>query len=663
MQFDRRGRMTKQPTYDQLIDEIDELNESIKLYRAIVENSPDMLYRTDIEGRVTYVSPSSYQLTGYTAEEAIGFDLVEGYLFPEERVTFLSKLQKTGRVTNFEARLKRKDGSIFWASTNAHFIKDKDGSVLGVEGVTRDISELKTAEEALRKSEERFRLAFHTSPDAISLSRASDGMYLDINEGFTTILGYTGEDVIGKTSLALNLWKNPDDRKYLVDELSAKGYVENLEMGFLGKDGKTKIGLVSARLFKLDEEGIILSITRDITEHKKMEQQLQQANKLQALGTLAGGIAHNFNNLLMGIQGHASLIRVRPGAASDFELLNHVHGIEQCVQSAAHLTKQLLGLARGGKYEIKAIDLNNLLLNSANMFGRTRKEIQIHTKLHHEQIVVNADQSQIEQVLLNLFVNAWQAMPDGGQLYLETSLAALDETYCQSHKIDPGCFCRISVTDTGIGMDEQTRQRVFDPFFSTRETERGTGTGTGLGLACVYGIVKNHGGVVEVSSKINHGTTFNIFLPSTSEAVVNEIELNEQPISGSGTVLLVDDEAMVVDVGKPMLETLGYEVFVSINGHEAIDMVAQHGEAIDLVILDLIMPGMDGGQVFDHIRNLQPNMPVILSSGYSLKGQASDIMSRGCDGFIQKPFSLSRLSQKVRQIMDKRRSASDIFKQ
>jgi nitrogen-specific signal transduction histidine kinase/ActR/RegA family two-component response regulator len=409
---------------------------------------------------------------------------------------------------------------------------------------------------------------------------------------------------------------------------------------------------MSARLFKLEEEDIILLIARDITEHKKIEQQLHQANKLQALGTLAGGIAHNFNNLLMGMQGHASLIRVGSKPDPDPELIKHVNGIEQCIQSAAHLTKQLLGLARGGKYEISTVDLNELLLDSASMFGRTRKEIEIHTKLCHEQVVVNVDQNQIEQVMLNLFVNAWQAMPNGGDLYLETSAVTLDEAYCQSHKIDPGCFCKISVTDTGIGMNEETRQRVFDPFFSTKETDRGTG----LGLACVYGIVKNHGGVVDVSSKINCGTTFNVYLPTTSMGVIKEVELKDKTIKGSGTVLLVDDEAMVIDVGKPMLETLGYQVFVSINGQEAIDMVARFGVAIDLVILDLIMPGMDGGEVFDHIRNIQPDMPVILSSGYSLNRQASEIIDRGCNGFIQKPFSLSQLSLKVKSVLDKRPS-------
>ena len=253
---------------------------------------------TDLNGDVTYVSPSLDKLSGHTKEEAIGKNMAETvYRFPEEREIFLEKLRENGQVTNFQAHLKRKDGSFWWASTNAHFIKDDEGNVIGVEGITRDITELKTAEEALRKSEERFRLIFRTSPDSISLNRLSDGVYIDINEGFTKNMGYTREDVIGKSSLALNIWKNPNDRQYVVKALSDKGYVENLEAEFVAKDGKSNIGLMSARILKIDEEDIILSITRDITEHKKLEQQLQQANKLQALGTLAGGIAHNFNNL------------------------------------------------------------------------------------------------------------------------------------------------------------------------------------------------------------------------------------------------------------------------------------------------------------------------------------------------------------------------------
>lgn len=639
--------MTKIPTYEQLAKEVNDLNERMKTYRAIVHNSPDLLYRTDLNGDVTYVSPSLYQLSGHTKEEAIGNNMAETvYVYPEEREIFLKKLQETGRVSNFQARLKRKDGSLWWASTNAHFIKDQDGNVIGVEGITRDITELKTAEEALRKSEERFRLAFHTSPDSINLNRVADGMYIDINEGFTKNMGYTRQDVIGKSSLALNIWKSLDVRKHLLDELSQNSYVENLEAEFVAKDGTTIIGLISARIMKIDDEDILLSITRNITEHKKLEQQLHQVNKLQALGTLAGGIAHNFNNLLMGIAGHASLIE--SDMLSGQNLRIRVEGIEQCVKSAADLTKQLLGLARGGKYEIKAIDMNELLVSGADIFGRTRREIQIHTKVHHEQVVVNVDRSQIEQVLLNLFVNAWQAMPNGGDLHLETSIVNLDEGYCQSHQIDPGLYCKVSVADSGIGMDDETRQCVFDPFYTTKETENGTG----LGLASVYGIIKNHGGMIDVTSEINCGTTFSIYLPTSSEEVAQKRPSKETLLKGSETILLVDDEVMPLNVAKSMLEMLGYHVLVSIGGVEAVETVTRKGDAIDLVILDLVMPGMDGGKTFDRIRDLRPNIPVILSSGYSLDGQASDIMNRGCNGFIQKPFNLSELSKKVRLVLD-----------
>jgi len=649
--------MIKQPTYDQLFKDVNNVSESMKIYRALVNNSQDLLYRTDLHGCVTYASPSIYALTGHTVEEAIGRNMAEdGYVFPEERERFLKLLQKSGQVNNYEAQLKRKDGSIWWGSTNAHLYKDKAGNVIGVEGITRDITELKRAEEALRKSEERFRLTFHTSPDAITLSKASDGKFVDVNEGFTKNIGYTREESIGKTSFALNIWKNSGDRKRLISALTKNGRVENLELEFSAKDGSIIIGLLSARFMTIDDETIMLSIIRNITEHKKLEQQLYQANKLQALGTLAGGIAHNFNNLLMSIAGHASLIESEEVSKENTRA--RIQGIEVCVRSASDLTKQLLGLARGGKYEIRAIDINELLVDSANMFGRTRKEIQIHTTLYCAPVVVNVDKNQIEQVLLNLFVNAWQAMPEGGDLFIETSIATLDEAYCQPHNLNPGRYCKLSVADTGIGMDEETRHCAFDPFFTTKDKE----CGTGLGLASVYGIVKNHGGIVHVLSEPNCGATFNIYLPLSTEDTVKKIVTNEKILKGRETILLVDDEPMVLNVAKSMLEKLGYDVLVSNNGPEAIDLVKKGDASVGLVILDLIMPGMDGGKTFDHLRELQPDLPVLLSSGYALDGHVLDIMDRGCNGFIQKPFGLSLLSQKIRKILDqaKQNTAMDI---
>jgi CheY-like chemotaxis protein len=263
-------------------------------------------------------------------------------------------------------------------------------------------------------------------------------------------------------------------------------------------------------------------------------------------------------------------------------------------------------------------------------------------------MVVEADRRQLEQVLLNIFINAWQAMPDGGELYLSTSNSSLTETDCSPHQIEPGPYVKISITDTGIGMDEKTRQRVFDPFFSTKTK----GRGSGLGLASAYGIIRNHSGIITVDSEVGQGTTFNIYLPVSDQKPVKEVSIRESLIKGSETILLVDDEAIIIGIAKAMLEKLGYQVMVAESGQQALESVRQKADEIHLVILDLIMPGMDGGTTFDRIREIQPAMPVILASGYGMNEQVREIIKRGCNGFMQKPFDISKLSQNIRKILD-----------
>ncbi len=636
----------EKPTYEALLKKISDLEEKVEIYQTLVENSPDLLYRTDLQGRITFISSSVYRLSGYTVEEAVGMKIAEEiYLFPEMRETFLEKLNQTGQVTNFEAQLKRKDGSTWWAASNAHLYRNESGEVVGVEGITRDISAIKSAERALRESEERFRLTFHTSRDSIILTRSADGMIIDINEGFTKSLGFTREDVAGESSISLQIWKNPADRQRMIEGLAQNGFIENLEAEFSCKDGKIRIGLMTACMLEINDEKVILAITRDITDKKRMERQLQQTQKFEAIATLAGGVAHDFNNLLMGIQGRISLV------AADLEPFHphseHLSAVEEYIRTATDLTKQLLGFARGGQYEINPTDLNEFLMNSATMFGRTKKEIQIHSKLREPSPVVDIDRSQIDQVLLNLFVNAWQAMPKGGDIYLESQVVSLDENYCKPHHIQPGRYAKFSVTDTGIGMDEATRGKIFDPFFTTKGKSRGTG----LGLASAYGIIKNHHGIITVYSEPGQGTTFTIHLPLSDKAAFQEDLEQKGLVKGSGTILLVDDEEMILGVGRAMLEKLGYRVIVAGGGEEALHIVGRQEEDIDLVVLDLIMPGMPGGQVFDAIREIRPDMPILLSSGYSINGQAKDIMARGCNGFLQKPFNLSELSQKIDQVL------------
>jgi CheY-like chemotaxis protein len=261
---------------------------------------------------------------------------------------------------------------------------------------------------------------------------------------------------------------------------------------------------------------------------------------------------------------------------------------------------------------------------------------------------VEADRKQIEQVMLNLYINAWQAMPDGGEIYLETKTVALDEKFCLPYNAAPGDYAKISITDTGKGMSSSVLQCVFDPFFTTKEK----GRGTGLGLASAYGIIKNHTGIITASSEVGQGATFDIYLPLSDQQVIKAKRPSEELIKGSETVLLVDDEKMILDVGQAMLEKLGYQVFVAQDGQAAVEIISANNTQIDLVILDLVMPEMDGDTTFDHIRAINPGIPVLLSSGYSVDGKATEILQKGCNGFIQKPFNISKLSQKIRQVLE-----------
>ena len=384
----------------------------------------------------------------------------------------------------------------------------------------------------------------------------------------------------------------------------------------------------------------------DITEKKELEAQLQQAQKMEAIGTLAGGIAHNFNNILMGIEGYTSLMLMDIYPTHPHR--KNLEGIEKQIQSGAELTKQLLGFARGGKYEIIATNLNELIKTQNRMFGRTKKEITICEKYEENLWIVNVDRGQIEQVLLNLYVNAWQAMPRGGDLYIQTENVTLDEDYTNLFNVDPGRYVKISVTDTGVGMDEEIQRRIFEPFFTTKEI----GKGTGLGLASAYGIIKNHDGIINVDSIKGEGTTFSIYLPVSEKEIIKEKELREEILKGKEIVLLVDDEDVIIDIGKGVLKTLGYKVLIARGGKEAIEIYKKNKDTINIVILDMIMPGIGGGETYDRVKEINPNIKVLLSTGYSINGQATEILKRGCDGFIQKPFDIKQLAEKIREILD-----------
>jgi PAS domain S-box-containing protein len=497
-----------------------------------------------------------------------------------------------------------------------------------------EIADRKLVEEALRESEEKFRQVVENANDAIFILQ--DDVVKFPNPKTVEMLGYSKEEL---EKVPFYRFIHPEDKDKDIGEPTYSFRVIN---------SANKVLWVDLNSVPMHWEGrpAALNFFRDVTEKKRLEEQLMQAQKMEAIGTMAGGIAHDFNNLLMGILGNASLILSEIGANHPYH--TEIQNIEQYAHNGAHLTRQLLGFARGGKYEVIPTDLNRLIKKTTEMFSHTRKEIQIHDKYEANIRTVNVDQGQLEQVLMNIYVNAWQAMPGGGDIYVQTENITLDENDAQSYGLKPGNYVKTSVTDTGIGMDETTRQRIFEPFFTTKEL----GRGTGLGLAAVYGIIANHDGSIRVYSEKEKGTTFIIYLPASGKEVPEENKLPEEFFVGTETVLLVDDEDMVSDIGKRLLERLGYNVLVAGSGKEAVEMYDKNKDKIELVILDMIMPGMGGGEAFEGLKTINPGIKVLLSSGYSMNGRAAQIMARGCKGFIQKPFNLKELSKKVRMILD-----------
>ncbi|MGA2330164.1 MAG: PAS domain S-box protein [Syntrophales bacterium] len=507
-----------------------------------------------------------------------------------------------------------------------------------------------TSYQRVLESEERFRSLSENAPDIIYTLDANCA-FTYINPVWEKILGHRPDEVIGRNFVDFVRKEDSGEYIQLFEQIRDGQLILRDRVGtILHKDGSEKFFNISGAP-NLDLKGNvtgIVGIFRDISEQKQLESQLLHAQKMEAVGTLAGGIAHDFNNLLTGIQGYASLMFLDMNITHP--LYDKLKGIEDQVRSGAELTKQLLGFARGGKYEVSVTDMNEIINKTSSMFGRTKKEITIHRQYKDNIWAVEVDRGQIEQVLLNIYVNAWQAMPGGGDLYLETANVFLDEESARPYGVKPGRYVRVAVTDTGIGMDEQTRERIFEPFFTTKEM----GRGTGLGLASVYGIVKGHNGIIDVYSEKGHGATFTIYLPASEKELVKEEKVATDIARGEGTILLVDDEDVIIDVGSEILEVLGYKVSVARSGREAIEKYKEMQNEIDMVILDMIMPEMDGGETFNALKSIDPGIKVILSSGYSADARSTRMMEQGCYGFIQKPYSVNTLSQKVREVLDKK---------
>jgi PAS domain S-box-containing protein len=629
------------------------LFEREELFHLIGENVADMIAVVDIEGNRLYNSPSYHKVLGYTVEELKGSSSF-AQIHPDDlnRVReAAAEAQRTGLGRPLEYRIRHKDGSWRVLESNASVIRSATGEPERLVIVNRDITERKQAAESLRLTESGFRSMIEDAPYGI-FRASTDGSLLRANPALQKILAYENLDELLKANLDREIFGTPADFQTLKELLDSANEFKDVEVGLKRRDGAPITVRCTGRRVKEEHRGVSCFdvFAEDVTERRVLERQLQMAGKMEAVGRLSGGIAHDFNNLLGVIIGYSQVLKRRLEAGS--ALLEHAEEIEKAGQRAASLTRQLLAFSRQQILTPAVLNLNDLVLDMAKMLPRLLGEdIAVTTSLSADLGMVKADQGQLEQVIMNLAVNARDAMPDGGKLRVETANVELDQAYAWQHAgAKPGHYVMLALTDSGTGIDAETLAHIFEPFFTTKEV----GKGTGLGLATVYGVVKQSGGYIWVESKPGQGATFQIFLPRVEEpatSITSTAPLTETS-GGSETILLVEDAESLRKLTRQFLESHGFRVLVAQNGEEAVEVEGEHSGKIDLLLTDVVMPGMNGRVLSERLLPKQPGMRVLYISGYTDSFIAGHgVLERGM-ALLHKPFTEDALIKKVREILD-----------
>lgn len=649
--YDANGRFTYHHVDSRDITERKRTEEALSasevIYQSIFENTGTMMLIIEDDMTISYANAEFEKLTGYSRDELEGKKWTEFVEISDlERMVKQHHLRRSNpeiASRSYEFGLVRRDGGVRNILLTVDLIPGTKRTVASL----LDITERKVVEEELKRYAEEISDLYNNAPCGYH-SLGPDGTFLRINDTELRWLGYARDEVLGKKKWGdLLTSKGRILFRKTFSQLKKEGFTNNLEMELIRKDGTILPVLLNATSIT-DENGHFLmtrSTLFDITERRRLETQWSHIEKMEAIGTLSGGIAHDFNNILMSIQGLASLMRfdLKP----EHPHYENLQKIEDQVRNGANLTRQLLGFARGGKYEVKPTDINALVEKVSIMFERTKKGIAISRQYQKDIWIVDADQGQIEQVLLNLFINAGQAMTDEGDLYLITQNVLLPDADAKLHGVKEGQYIMFSLIDNGTGMDKETLGHIFEPFFTTKEP----GKGTGLGLASAYGIIRNHNGFITVKSELGKGSTFSVYLPVSTKDGDTEEYLPERILTGQETILVVDDEEINITIMKGLLERLGYRILTAGSGQEATALFMEKAKDIDLVIMDMIMPGMGGAKTFDMLREINPEVKVILCSGYNMNSEAKKLLDQGCLSFIQKPFQLHELSQKIREAL------------
>ncbi len=631
------------------------LRESEEKYRGILENMDDAYYEVDLDGYYIFFNEAMISKTGYSRKELSGMNFRQ-LLCPESHqsvIKIFSEVYRTGQTARLlEYDVIRKDGRILNAESWVGPMFDKKNRIIGFRGMARDITERKRIEELSRQSEEKFTKVFMATPDCIAISRLVGGQVIEVNLGFEEITGWTRSEVIGRTSFDLNFWADPSERDYMTCELKSGREIRNCEFQFRRKDKMLRYGIYSARSINIAGEQCLIYILQDVTEKRrlaeerlKLEDRLKRAENIEAIGTLAGGIAHDFNNILSAMMGYTEMIKF---STTDRKIAPYLEQILKACTRCRDLVTQILTFSRQHKQEKKPLSVIPVVKEAMKLLRSSiPSTIEIRQHFNAQQDTVLADPTKIHQVLMNLCTNAAHAMRDRqGILDVIVSprvFSASDRA--QNPNVQEGAYLQLTVRDTGEGIDPAVRDRIFDPFFTTKKF----GEGTGLGLSVVYGIVKDCEGIITVESEKGKGTDFSIFLPLIAvDRSLSHADTSKIP-EGKGHILYVDDEETIGSVSHDLLTSLGYTVTVCVSSRKALEMFRQSPKQFDLVITDMTMPQMTGASMAGEMLKLRPELPIILTTGFSEMIDEEKSKRIGIREFLLKPVPLENLARAVKK--------------
>jgi two-component system cell cycle sensor histidine kinase/response regulator CckA len=620
-------------------------------YRLLFQNNPQPTWVFDRKSLAFLaVNEAATRLYGYSREEFLKMSILDLRL-PEDAPRILAFPYPEQALGAQQVRTtwthRTKTGTLIDVEISSHgvYFRGIDATLV----LASDITEVKKSQERLRQSEERFSKAFRSSPVAITISTMDEGRYIDVNDAFLRMIGRQRDEVIGRTTLELNIWDSPQDRTGMIAELDRVGRVSALETVFISKSREFRKVDLSAELIQLEGATCVLAITNDVTEARSVEKQFRQAQKMEAIGRLAGGMAHDFNNMLGVIIGYCDLAQGRVNLET---ALRDVHQVKKAAQRAAALTRQLLAFSRQQVLLPRVLNLNDAVQDISQMLLRViAEDVSLAFVPAPSLGSVKADLGQIEQVLMNLVVNARDAMPQGGHIVIETANVTLDDACRSIHpEVKPGPYVLLSVSDTGSGIDSKIMSRIFEPFFTTKPP----GEGTGLGLSMVYGVIRQSNGYIWTYSEPGQGTTFKIYLPRIEEAT--ELLPRTMPeiifAKGSETVLLVEDDQNLRELTTELMESEGYRVLAAKDGPSAIGISQSHREAIHVLLTDVVLPSMSGTILAGRIKEVRPDLKVLYMSGYTGNLIVHQGMLASDAAFIQKPFTKHGLLSELRRALD-----------